>query len=364
MISQSVKDWTENPVVTSIDTVEAPINDVPFPALSVCHPSPNFHQNWQVPELILNFIDINSNSEDEKVKKLVAGLSNFTDKVLDEYLALKSPYDVYDSMSHDDVNFVIWENGDQLWFHEVYCPLVHELYERLKKNPKLIDELKRKWKHSVSVLKPFNLDVLLQEFKVQKGHKIHNEDHELDCDVNDVEIWKFLDKLYFFNAQDIFENLGTTLRILSDFGELQVTPTTCPGPFGMSGTLCYVTCIFDDKLDVQMFHGIMKKVSKKLNSGVSVYDIPKLFNPQMPDILTSDSTDSPFPYVHRNFPTYTLCEQGIAIPVLGADEYETCRVIWKNVSSEFNGVSKSNNPYLSTDNNTQICGPGLGGSIG
>ena len=360
MISQSVKDWTENPVVTSIDTVEAPINDVPFPALSVCHPSPNFHQNWQVPELILNFIDINSNSEDEKVKKLVAGLSNFTDKVLDEYLALKSPYDVYDSMSHDDVNFVIWENGDQLRFHELYCPLVHELNERLKKNPKLIDELKRKWKHSVSVLKPFNLDVLLQEFKLQKEHKIHNEDHEPDCNVNDVEIWEFLDKLYFFNVHDFFENLGTTLRILSDFGELQVTPTSTSCLFG---SYCTITCVFDDKIDVQMFHGIMKKVGKEINSGVSVYDIPKLFSPQMPDIISNDQ-NSAYTDIHQTFPTYTLCEQGIKIPLLGMDEDETCRVIWKNVSSESIGVTKSNNPYIANDNSTQICGPGLGGNIG
>ena len=170
MISQSVKDWTENPVVTSIDTVEAPITDVPFPALSVCHASPNFHQNWQLPELILNFIDINSNSEDENVKKLVAGLSNFTDNVIDEYLALMSPYDVYDIKS-SEVNFNVWGNNGYTTFHDLYCLLVHELSERLKKNPNLIGKLKRKWKHSVTVLKPFNLDVLLQEFKVEKGTK-------------------------------------------------------------------------------------------------------------------------------------------------------------------------------------------------
>ena len=181
MISQSVNDWTENPVVTSIDTVEAPISDVPFPALSVCHPSPNFHQNWQVPELILNFIDINSKSEDEKVKTLVAGLSNFTDKVLDEYLALMSPYD---DDSTSEVNFNILETDGLTTFHDLYCPLVVELNERLKKNPKLIDELKRKWKHSIKVLKPFNLDVLLQEFKVQKG-----TGSDFDCCGNNYIIW-------------------------------------------------------------------------------------------------------------------------------------------------------------------------------
>ena len=177
-------------------------------------------------------------------------------------------------------------------------------------------------------------------------------------DVKDKEIWRFLDKLYFFNVQDYFENLGTTLRILSDFGELQVTPKKC-------SSICVGTCQFDDKIDVQMFHGIMKKVGKKINSGISVYDIPKLFNPQMPNTLSSGAMPwTVFPIIHRNFPTYTLCEQGINIPLLGADHFEPCRKIWKNVSSEFNGVTRSNNPYLSNDNDTQICGPGLGDSIG
>ena len=169
MISQSVKDWTENPVVTSIDAVEAPISDVPFPALSVCHPSPNFHQNWELPELILNFIEINSNSKDEKVKKLVAGLSNFTDNVLDEYLALATPYDSV-PVRTDDVNFNVLGSG--LTFHELYCPLVRELVARLENNPNLIEELTSKWKHSVSNLEPFNLGVLVQEFKVHPGTEI------------------------------------------------------------------------------------------------------------------------------------------------------------------------------------------------
>ena len=182
--------------------------------------------------------------------------------------------------------------------------------------------------------------------------------------MNNNTIWEFLDKLYFFNAQDFFENLGTTLRILSDFGELQVSATTCPGPFGTWMTTCFFTCVFEDKFDVQMFHEIMKKVGKEFNSGVSVYDIPKLFNPQIPDVLITDQASTVFPYVHRNFPTYTLCEQGISIPLFGADDFEPCRKIWKNVSSEFNGVTNSNNPYLSNDNNTQLCGPGLGRNIG
>ena len=97
MISQSWKDWTESPVVTSTDNVEAPIKNLPFPSLIVCKKDPNYHDNWRVPELIYNFIDINS--DDPKVKHLMAGFSDFTANLIDKYLK-ESPsnYDGWSTM--------------------------------------------------------------------------------------------------------------------------------------------------------------------------------------------------------------------------------------------------------------------------
>ena len=179
------------------------------------------------------------------------------------------------------------------------------------------------------------------------------------CDVNNVKIWKFLDQLFFFNVQDLFHNLGTTLRILSDFGKLQVTPQKCLNSYG-----CIMICEFDDMIDVQVLHGIMRKVGEMFDARVSIYDIPKLFNPKIPDLppVQESGAVSAYAYIHEQFPTYTLCKHGISIPLLGSED--TCRSIWNKVSDNFNGANKTNNPYLANDEDKQLCGPGLGNSIG
>ena len=179
------------------------------------------------------------------------------------------------------------------------------------------------------------------------------------CDVNDVKIWKFLDQLYFFNAQELFHNLGTTLRILSDFGKLKVTPQKCSTYIKL---YCKTLCEFDDMIDVQMFHKIMTKVGEMFGARVSAYDIPKLFNPQIPDLPSVQESGAAYSYIynHEQFPTYTLCKHGIYIPLLQGETI-TCRSIWNKVSNNYN---ESNNPYLANDEDTQLCGPGLGNLIG
>lgn len=77
MISQSAKDWTDNPVITSTDNVEAPMRNLPFPSLTVCHKDPKFHLKWKLPEHVFNFIDMQKKS-DPKIQKLLDGFSNYT----------------------------------------------------------------------------------------------------------------------------------------------------------------------------------------------------------------------------------------------------------------------------------------------
>ena len=252
MISQSVKDWTENPVITSIDTVEAPIDDISYPALSVCHKQPHFHQNWQLPEVILNFIDINSNPNDEKVKMLVSGLSNFTDTVLDSYVSLK-------------------------------------------------------------------------------------EKNTVDT----------------FKIETIFANLGTSMRMLSEFGNLQVTSLD-----GFLISESTGTCKFESAKDAQIFHCMMKSIGKFFNTHVSLYDVPKLFNLRIPPSPPSSFYVVPI-HNHAHLPTYTLCDidPKSLVPSL---ETEHCRNVWMNITNDFQGTSVSNPNMINDD----VCGSGLNEHIG
>ena len=54
MIYESIHEWANHPVITSIDNVETPLTEVDFPTLTICHEPKYQTDNWALPELILN----------------------------------------------------------------------------------------------------------------------------------------------------------------------------------------------------------------------------------------------------------------------------------------------------------------------
>ena len=233
MISQAARDWTVNPVVTSTDNVEAPIKELPFPSLSVCHKDPNYHKNWQVPELIFNFIDVKKS--DTKVQEMLVGFSNFTKNDID----------------------------------------------------------------TISV------------------------------------------------------NFGTSLRMLAKYANLGViSPPKIPEK----------SCTFDSAKDAQTFHDILKLVGLSFNSKVSLYDIPKLFNPLMPP-KPSNQLITKTTHNLDNLPSYSLCEIDPTHHITLKSE-ELCRSVWVNLTSSLGKENSNLNPYLTDNENVAACGPGLEQNIG
>ena len=85
----SAQDWNDNPVVTSIDTVEAPTKDIPFPSITACKKMPRYHQPWELPEMIFNFFALSNCSSDcnkHQASKMVGVFKTFTLKVLNNYI--------------------------------------------------------------------------------------------------------------------------------------------------------------------------------------------------------------------------------------------------------------------------------------
>ena len=57
-------DWNENPTITSLDSIAAPINDIQFPTITVCNDKLHeIQDNWSFLESILNFLDFDLNVE-------------------------------------------------------------------------------------------------------------------------------------------------------------------------------------------------------------------------------------------------------------------------------------------------------------
>ena len=52
MINQAVTQWSDNPVITTLETISAPINDIQFPTVTVCDQKPA--DNWGPIEKVFN----------------------------------------------------------------------------------------------------------------------------------------------------------------------------------------------------------------------------------------------------------------------------------------------------------------------
>ena len=64
IIHSAILDWNENPTITSLDSIAAPINDIQFPTITVCNDKLHEVQdNWSFLETILNFFDYDLNME-------------------------------------------------------------------------------------------------------------------------------------------------------------------------------------------------------------------------------------------------------------------------------------------------------------
>ena len=58
IIKSAIIDWNENPVITSLDSIAAPIDDLQFPTLTVCNDKTNERQdNWAFIESLMDHLD-------------------------------------------------------------------------------------------------------------------------------------------------------------------------------------------------------------------------------------------------------------------------------------------------------------------
>ena len=65
MIKESFDDWHHDPILTTMDEIGAPLSDVYFPTITICHEPKYQVDNWALPELILNFFSYESENDIE-----------------------------------------------------------------------------------------------------------------------------------------------------------------------------------------------------------------------------------------------------------------------------------------------------------
>ena len=146
---------------------------------------------------------------------------------------------------------------------------------------------------------------------------------------------------------------------MAEFGELSVShpPTVSYYDSNDNEDIEIAICSFHSMKLVQIFHTILKQVGVSFNSKVSLYDIPKLFNPYIPLKPPSQKKIASQSHNHVNLPTYTFCEIGPKsfIPYLSED---LCRLIWINLTESYGEADKLK-LYLMNMKEIAVCGEGL-----
>ena len=106
----------------------------------------------------------------------------------------------------------------------------------------------------------------------------------------------------------------------------------------------------------EAFHGLLTKVAKSFGAGVSIYDIPKLYNPSIPAISTAPGI----------LPMYTLCQieqkTGLFVQYLvftWMGKLDQCGEYWKMFNINAN-ASYEINPYEISHGPLMKCGSGIG----
>ena len=181
--------------------------------------------------------------------------------------------------------------------------------------------------------------------------------------MKDGLIWKFLVQLYIFNQDIFYNNFGSSLKVLLGNGKLEIIPFkyewTRAQDIGQTlSALKYLGIYADGCLEEtdedRYFHGMLKAVGKKFNSKVSIFDIPKLFNPNFHP-PKGDNTLRP---------SYSLCKINSSLNrnevLLDSGENEKCFDTWSTAIKSYD--EPENNPY--NDQNANICAKGLSDAVG
>ena len=81
MITSAFDEWAENPVVTTLDSIAAPITNIQFPTVTLCNDEYEIPNSWAFPEMVLNFAplvcEFGTNGEDCETSEKLRNDFNF-----------------------------------------------------------------------------------------------------------------------------------------------------------------------------------------------------------------------------------------------------------------------------------------------
>ena len=275
MIYESIHEWANHPVITSIDNVETPLTEVDFPTLTICHEPKYQTDNWALPELILNsfaFACTDTNNDCNITEALRKDFKPFLDFVFDQL-----------SKMIEDTDF-----DQEAMEGKLGANHIDDVAEAINANLTTIEELESKMKNSLGKFHS-HIDFIKKYVPLYNSTEpCLNGCHELK-----EKVLILLFKASTFAMKSHF-GFGTLIRSYT-------------GVLGK--TFDYEDALMKKNRDVILckdltptelkFHQIMNTFGNMVNMNISIYDLPSFLKiaPKMREIVE-----------HRHhFPFYSLC---------------------------------------------------------
>ena len=90
MITSAFNDWAKNPVVTTMDSIAAPITNLQFPTVTLCSDEYEMPNSWAFPEMVINFTSHacdngNYPKDCETLKRLRNDFNFLWEPILDDF---------------------------------------------------------------------------------------------------------------------------------------------------------------------------------------------------------------------------------------------------------------------------------------
>ena len=57
-VNNAITDWNDRPVITSVETIDAPVNEIQFPTITFCHEDYFQPDNWALTEIVFNNFEL------------------------------------------------------------------------------------------------------------------------------------------------------------------------------------------------------------------------------------------------------------------------------------------------------------------
>ena len=289
IIYDSFEDWDENPLITSVEDFEAPLNNVEFPAITVGHEPSYQTDNWALPEIIFNFFEFTCSMKSDDCKKSEALRADFKPFLDDIYNIIT---EMIDEINVDEKS--LQQNEEFPMDH------VEIVLQAILNNETTLEDLEDTLKDSIgkysythSAYKDF-VEVFLNNDNDEPKTTIECKNN---CVLLKSNVTKFMLKVLALDLPPKY-GFGTLLRsFASDIG------TTFGEFYSNKKGKNVEQCLFNQKENI--LHSLMVSLNKNLtDTKVTLFDVPSLFK------VRQDEDIQEIPA--HNIPIHSLCSYSLA----------------------------------------------------